>query len=336
MGHNQREYSLTGDGMARLLYLSRADVERVALEMPTIIDLLETAFREKGEGRVEMPPKPGVHPRPDAFIHAMPAHIPALRAAGLKWVSGYPANPARGLPYISGLLVLNDDETGLPIAVMDCTWITGHRTGAATALAARHLARPDSATVAVLGCGLQGRTNLLALASRFPLTRVYAYDVSREARERYAAEMAPALGLEVVGVTAPRDAVVAADLVVTCGPILKEPHATIGADWLRPGAFASAVDFDSYWSPAALAQLDRIATDDLPQFEYYRRLGYFQRTPTPYASLDELVTNRKPGREHDEERTMAMNLGLAIDDIAVAPEVYRRATAMKIGTWLEL
>ena len=322
--------------MHRLLYLSRSDVEHVALDMPTIIRLLDTAFREKGEGRVEMPPKPGVHPRPDAFVHAMPAHIPALGAVGLKWVSGYPQNPARGLPYIAGLIIINDEDTGLPTAVMDCTWVTGYRTGAATALAARHLARPDSRTVAILGCGLQGRTNLLALTALFSVSRVYAYDVSRDAQQRYVAEMSKRLGIEVLAVTAPRDAVVAAELVVTCGPILKEPHGTIHADWLQPGSFASAVDFDSYWSPDALAQMDRIATDDLPQFGYYRELGYFKRTPAPYASLEEIVIGHKPGREHDAERTMAMNLGLAMDDMAVAPEVYRRATAMKIGTWLEL
>jgi ornithine cyclodeaminase/alanine dehydrogenase len=320
----------------RLLYLSRADVERVALDMATIIRLLDTAFREKGEGRVEMPPKPGVHPRPDAFIHAMPAYIPAMRAAGLKWVSGYPANQARGLPYISGLLVLNDDDTGLPIAVMDCTWITGARTGAATALAARHLARPDSQAVAILACGLQGRTNLRALATLFGIRRVYAYDVSREVQQRYIDDMSHALGLDIVGVTAPRDAVVAADLVVTAGPILRTPHATIHADWLQPGAFASAVDFDSYWAPGALAQIDKIATDDLAQFLHYKHLGYFAGTPEPYASLDELVTGRKPGRERDDERTMAMNLGLAMDDMAVAPEVYRRAREMDLGAWLDL
>src|SRR5512139_1564969 len=95
----------------QLLYLSRADVASVALDMATIIQLLEAAFKEKGQGRVEMPPKPGIHTQPDAFIHAMPAYIPALRSAGLKWVSGYPENKKFGLPYISGLLVLNDVET---------------------------------------------------------------------------------------------------------------------------------------------------------------------------------------------------------------------------------
>ncbi|HDI00012.1 MAG TPA: ornithine cyclodeaminase family protein, partial [Firmicutes bacterium] len=101
-----------------LLYLSRSDVEAVALSMGRVIELLEKAFFEKGMGRVEMPPKPGVHPRPDAFIHAMPAYIPAMEAVGIKWVSGYPENSKRGLPYISGLLVLNDPETGLPTCVM--------------------------------------------------------------------------------------------------------------------------------------------------------------------------------------------------------------------------
>ena len=92
----------------QLLYLSRADVEAVALDMKTILKLLEEAFREKGQGKVEMPPKPGIHTMPDAFIHAMPAYIPSLRSAGIKWVSGYPDNFKRKLPYITGLLILND------------------------------------------------------------------------------------------------------------------------------------------------------------------------------------------------------------------------------------
>lgn len=252
----------------RILYLSRADVERVGLDLPTIIALLERAFAEKGHGRVELPPKPGIHPRPDAFIHAMPAYVGALGAAGIKWVSGYPDNPARGLPYISGLIVMNEADTGLPRAVMDCTWVTAYRTGAATALSAKYLARPDSRTAGILACGVQGRTNLLALATLFPLRRVYAYDIVAEARDRYAAEMRTRLGIEVVPVATPREAVEESDLVVTSGPIRRQPEPTIDADWLRPGAFASAVDFDSYWTPAALRQMDRLVTDDLPQFRY--------------------------------------------------------------------
>lgn len=320
----------------KLLYLSRADVERVNLDMRTIINLLEMAFQEKGAGRVEMPPKPGIHTRPNAFIHAMPAYIPALRSAGMKWVSGYPDNQAKGLPYISGLLVLNDDESGLPYAVMDCTWITAFRTGAATAISARYLACPDSQVVGILACGVQGRTNLEALAALFPVRRVFVYDIVPEVQTRYAQEMSARLGVEMIEVASPRAAVVESELVVTSGPILKHPRPTIEKDWLQPGAFASAVDFDSYWTPAALAQVDKLSTDDHAQFHYYRSAGYFQQTPDPYADLGELVTGHKPGRQAAGERTLAMNLGLALDDMAVAPEIFRRAVAMGIGSWLEL
>ena len=265
----------------RLLYLSRADVESVALDMPTAIQLLEAAFREKGAGRVEMPPKPGIHPLPDAFIHAMPASIPAMGAAGIKWVSGFPENATRGLPYISGLLILNDPTTGFPICVMDCTWLTGCRTGAATALSARYLARPDSEVVGILGCGVQGRTNLEALATAFPIRRVLAYDIVPAAAERYAEEMGTRLAIEVVPVATPRQAVIDSDIVITAGPILKHPTPTIEAGWLKPGGFASAVDFDSYWQPGALAELDHLSTDDHAQFRYYRSTGYFSTHTRP-------------------------------------------------------
>ena len=321
---------------SQLLYLSREDVKNTRLDMRTIIDLLEKAFMEKGQGKVEMPPKPGIHTMPDAFIHAMPAYIPSMRSAGIKWVSGYPENFKRGLPYITGLLVLNDVETGIPYAVMDCAWITAYRTGAASALAAKYLARPESETVGILACGVQGRTNLEALAALFPLKRAYAYDVVAAAQARYVDEMSARLGLEVVGVREPRQAVAESDLVVTSGPILKHPTPAIERDWLRPGAFGSAVDFDSYWKPEALAQIDKLSTDDHAQFRYYREAGYFQHTPQPYADLGELVAGLKPGRERADERTMAMNLGLALDDMAVAPEIYRRALAKGIGTRLPL
>lgn len=320
----------------QLLYLSRADVEAVGVTMREIIDALEVAFREHGLGHVEMPPKPGVHSRPDAFIHAMPAYIPALHAIGMKWVSGYPANQAKGLPYISGLLILNDDDTGLPLAVMDCTWITGMRTGAATALAAKYLARPESETVGILGCGVQGRTNLEALKTLFPVKRVMAYDKTPANAERYAAEMRDRLGVEVTVADEPRQAVSGCDMVVTAGPILHTPHATIKAGWLDAGAFASLVDFDSYWDGPAMQEADKFCTDDIPQLEYYRSIGYFQHIPPIYASLGELVTGQKPGRQSPMERTMTCNLGLALDDMATAPIVYRRAAERGIGTWLAL
>jgi ornithine cyclodeaminase/alanine dehydrogenase len=322
---------------SQLLYLSKSDVAAVGLTMAEIVESLEVAFRAKGEGRTEMPPKPGIHPGGgDNFVHAMPAYIPDLKSAGIKWVSGFPENPKKGLPYITGLLILNDVETGLPLSVMDCVWITAKRTGAATALSARYLARPDSSIVGVLGCGVQGRSNVEALKVLFPLREVRAYDLNAETVQEYAAEISTGLGLEVIPAATPREAVTGCDIVVTAGPILKKPHATIQAGWLDEGAFASLVDFDSYWHPEAMAQAAKFCTDDTPQLRQYQQMGYFRQIPEIHADLGELVSGQKSGRQAPAERTMTANLGLAIDDMAVAPLLYQRALERGIGTWLDL
>jgi len=304
----------------QLLYLSKTDVVAVGLTMAEIIESLEITFRAKGEGRTEMPPKPSIHPGgKDNFMNAMLAYIPDLKSAGVKWVSGFPENSKRGLPYIAGLLIFNDVESGLPLAVMDCTWITAKRTGAATALSARHLARPESSVMGMLGCGIQGRSNVEALNALFPLQKVMAYDVDAETLRRYSEEIRSRY-----------------DLVVTAGPIMKTPHATIQAGWLDEGAFASLIDYDSYWHPDAMRETAKFCTDDTPQLRLYQQNGYLQNIPDIHADLGELVAGKKPGRETSEERTMTANLGNALDDMAVAPLIYQRAVEKDIGIWLEL
>lgn len=321
----------------RLLYLSQADVSAVGLTMAEIIEAVEMAFREKGYGRVEMPPKPGIHPGGgDNFIHAMPAYIGKMKSAGVKWVSGFPGNQEIGLPYISGLLIFNDTETGLPLAVMDCVWITAMRTAAATAVAARYLARPNSSVAGILGCGVQGRSHVQALVELFPIRRVMAYDTNSDSARVFAADMRSRFDIDVVTVDAPRKAVSGCDIIVTAGPILKQPHRTIQAGWMDGGAFASLVDFDSYWHPSAMREAAKFCTDDLPQLRHYQEVGYFQQIPPVHADLGELVTVQKPGRETADERTMTANLGLAMDDMAVAPLIYNRAVDKGIGTWLPL
>ena len=320
----------------RLLYLSRSEVSSIAVPMSEIVAAVQMVFEEKGKGRTEMPPKPGIHPLEDAFIHAMPAFVPAINAAGMKWIAGYPQNAEAGLPYINGLVILNDPETGIPICVMDGCWITAKRTGAATAVAASYLARQESEVLGVLGCGVQGRSNLEALKTLFPISRCRAYDVDPSAASAYAKEMGELHKIPVEPVDDPRQAVSGCDIVVTAGPILKTPHATIEQGWLDPGGFASLVDFDSYWSSQALREADKIGIDDFQQFEHYRSIGYFGGMPSAYASLDEVVCGKKPARQGKDERTLACNLGLALEDMAVARLIYNRAREKDAGTWLDL
>lgn len=318
------------------VYLSRQDVDSLQVPMPQIIEALVEMFLEKGEGRVEMPPKPGIHTKKDAFIHAMPAYIPSMKVAGLKWVSGYPENQSKGLPYITGLLILNDTETGIPVAVMDCSWITAMRTGAATAVAAKYLARKESSSVGIIACGVQGRSNLEALACLYNFKKVRVFDINPEIARNFGREMSEKLQLDIEPVLNLRDAIRDLDIVVTSGPILKNPDPPIRAGWLEPGSFASLVDFDSYWQGPAIQEAEKLATDDHAQMNYYRLAGYFKNTPPAYADLGEIVAGMKPGRESPEERIICINLGLALDDMALAILIYKKALEKGIGVVLPL
>jgi len=320
----------------KILYLSRRDVEKAGVPMTDIIAAVEEMFREKAAGRTEMPPKIGIHTKPDAFIHAMPAYLPKSGSAGLKWVSGYPENAKRGLPYISGLIVWNDAETGLPLAVMDATWITAKRTGAATAVAAKYLARLDSEVAGVLGCGVQGFSNVEALRCLFPLRRIKAFDIDPEVVRAYTEKVRRDFDLAVEVVSTPEAAVRGSDIVVTAGPLLKNPLPVIEDSWFGLGAFASPVDYDSYWRADVLRSVDKFCTDDVGQMMFTKSLGFFRGIPDKILELGDIVAGKIPGREREDERTMSMNLGLALDDMAVAPLVYRRALELGLGTSLPL
>jgi len=325
------------NSLGNVLYLSRAEIDKLKISIVDVIKVVEEAFREKAEGRAEVPPKPGVHPQKDAFIHAMPAYMSRMGVAGVKWVSGFPENPKRGLPYISGLLILNNIETGFPICVMDCTWVTAKRTGATTAIAAKYLAREDSKTFGILGCGVQGRSNLEALMSVCKdLEEVRAYDVNKENLSKYVEEMTAEHGVRVVPVDSPKKAVENCDIVVTAGPILKNPEPVIESSWFKDGGFACVLDFDSYWKPEAMYSLNKFCTDDIEQLKYYRQQGYFRDIPEVYAELSEIISGKKHGRENSRERIMSMNLGLAIEDMATAKLVYEKAKKTEAGTKLPL
>jgi ornithine cyclodeaminase/alanine dehydrogenase len=305
--------------------------------MREIIGVVEGVFREKGEGRVEMPAKIGIHPAPDDFLHAMPACVASPRAAGIKWVGNFLKNPSRGLPTISGLLILNDPVTGLPMAVMDCTWITAKRTAAASAVAARYLARGDAEVLAIIGCGVQGRSHTEAMLVQFPGLRVVrAYDSTSPALTRYLQEMQAVHRVPVVAASGPESAVREADIVVTATEIRKHPAPIIRPEWIEPGAFCMPVDFDSQFTPEAIRAMDLYYTDDLAQMEYYRSTGYFTTTPRAQGDLGDVVIGRKPGRSSPAQRTMAMHLGLAIEDMVTAVRIYERAVAQGIGSRLPL
>jgi ornithine cyclodeaminase/alanine dehydrogenase len=168
------------------------------------------------------------------------------------------------------------------------------------------------------------------------IREVRAYDIVPERRDAYAREMEEATGIRIIPVDTPRDAVAGCDMVVTAGPILKHPTPVIAPDWLSPGVLAVPLDFDSYFTPASTHAVDYFVTDDAAQYLYYRQTGYFGGCPDPHADLGEVVVGKKPARTDPSQQIMSMNLGLAIEDMAVAHAVYRRALDSGLGTALPL
>lgn len=316
----------------RILYLSRADMDAVGPAPAELVELLAEGFRAKARGEVQQPPKHWIERSDQRFASAMSSYLPASGFLGCKWQTGDPANSARGLPYIQGLYLLSEDTFGTPVCIMDAEWITGYRTAAASALAVRELARPNAATLAILGCGLQGRAHLEALMAVMPqLARVQVFDVRADVAQVFARTLGARHGLAIEAMADARKAVAGADVVISAGPILNPPRPVIEADWLAPGVTGVTIDYDSYWTPGAMQAMQRIVTDDRSQIEHLKEHGLFLGVPRLDGELGDLLLGRLPGRERPQDRILCFNLGIALEDLVTAIEVYRRALDRKAG-----
>jgi ornithine cyclodeaminase/alanine dehydrogenase-like protein (mu-crystallin family) len=312
-------------------YLSRADVEAVGLSALEVVEILEAAFRAKRAGDVEMPPKVGVHPREDAFIHAMPAYLADTDAVGIKWVAGYPSNQPLGIPYIHGLFVLSDAATGRPLAVMDATWITEVRTAAASILGIRALAEGPVESIAIIGCGRQGHAHLELAEQVFPtLRRVALFDRHRERAEALAAAH-PKLDVHVA--SAAEETAPGADVIVTTAAIVRQPERPLRRAHLKGAMVACAVDFDATLSEDLFEDAGTFVVDDLAQYRYYRQQGYFAGYPADATELADVLATEAP---HPPGLRIYVPLGIALEDVAVAAEINRRAADAGVGRELPL
>jgi len=320
----------------RILYISRQDIESMEIGPSEVMGWVEDAFREKYFKRVEIPPKPGIHPSNGTFIHAMPAYVQKFNAAGMKWIAGSALNPSRGLPYLTGLIILNDPETGLPVSLMDAIWITAKRTAAVTAISAKHLAVRGSENLSIIGCGVQGKSHLEFLSLVLGnLKRVNVYDTVPEKVIEYENFVKSKFGFEVHKIRSPRDAVEGSDVIVTATPIFKKPNPVGRIEWVKKGALLAPLEFDSYWHPETFREVDKLFTDDVEQLKYYQTVGHFPMLKNVDGEVCELVVGKVRGRDGDEERIMVLNLGLAISDIVVAKKVYEIALAKGLGSPLK-
>ncbi len=314
-----------------MLLLNRDEVADL-LSLPDCIDAVERVFRLHARG--ELPIAPGVLGAhvPHGGFHIKTAAlggIPSYFAAKIN--ANFPRNAALfGLPTIQGVIALFDVDSGRPLALLDSIEITVQRTAAASAVAARYLARPDATTVTVFGCGNQGRAHLRALAQVRPIRRAFVLDIDPERARRLASDLGPELAISITPTVDLATAVAASEVCVTCTPA-RQP--VFAAALLHPGLFIAAVGADSpekqELEPVVLQQ-SKVVVDILEQAAAFGDLHHaialgLLSAAEVHGTLGQVIAGQRPGRTSDEETFVFDSTGTALQDVTAAALVYERA-----------
>jgi len=320
------------------LYLTQDEVKSV-LDMKSTLEAVESGFREMGNDNIEMPARVYLHFEKGVLI-AMPAYMPGLNAAGTKLVTVHPGNKKEyGLPAVIARIVLNSPENGVPIAIMDGTYITALRTGAAGATGIKYLSREDSKEVGICGLGVQGRSQVMGLMEVRPdVEKVKVYDIIPEAMDAFVKEMAEKYPkVKFVPVGSAKEAAEGSDILITCTP---SPEAFIDGAWLKKGCHVSAIGADTgakrELMTSVIQKCDKLVVDFIPQafvvgdFAKPKAEGVITEDDI-YAEMGEVVAGKKEGRTSPDEITLFKATGLAIQDVGTAHKVYQLAKEKGIG-----
>jgi len=312
----------------KISFLGDKQIKRL-VGISEVLKIVEAAFRAQAQGRVQMPSKIYLHL--DKYMgdfRAMPAYIESLKACGIKWVNVHPENKKYALPAVMALIILNDPKTGIPLAIMDGTYITNLRTGAAGALAAKFLARKNSKRIALIGSGAQAETQILALREIFKIELVTVYDINRIRAQAFIRKM-KFLDIFMRQCFNIEDCVNGADIIVTTTPSRKP---LVKADWISSGVHINAIGADAKGKeeldPVILKKA-RIFVDDVVQASHSGEINLplakgFISPKSIRATLGEVIIGKKKGRISPSDITVFDSTGLAILDIAVANYVYEK------------
>jgi alanine dehydrogenase len=327
--------------MTGMLLLSRADVARL-MDFPAYVDAVEAGFRAAASDKALAPPAAAFHV-PGGSYHAKAAALlagdPPVMA--IKLNGNYPGNPAaNGLPTVQGVIYLADATNGRPLALMDSIEITINRTGAATTLAARHLARPNSRIATICGAGVQGRIQLRAIMAAAKLERIHVWDTNQDAAAAFAKERSKALCRDIRP-AASLDVVRDSDIVVTC---TSARQAFLTAAHVRPGTFIAAVGADNSDKSEIDPKLYAASLAVVDSREQAAEIGDLHHALAAkavtashvHATLGELLAGTKPGRTDAAAITLFDSTGMGLQDVAAAAAVYRRAIACDVGRHLTI
>jgi len=329
--------------MMDTLLLPEEDVKKL-VSMDEAISAVESAFREKALGNVQMPPKVYLF-YGNGDLRVMPCYIKTGEISSVKIVNSHPRNPEKGLPTVMAVIVLVDPETGFPKAVMGGTWITGIRTGAAGAVAAKYLARKSSRIVAFIGAGTQARMQFLGITRVIQSIReIRVFDIRPEAMKAFIQfiEAHVAAGLLLVSASSVKEAVEGADIIITTTPSRKP---VVMSEWISGGVHFNCIGADASGKqeldPMILKRASKIVVDDVEQAIHSGEINVplsegIIGASSIYGELGEIIAGMKKGRENDSEITIFSSTGLAIQDAAVANIVYENALKKGAGTRIRL
>ncbi len=316
--------------------LLASDEVRGLIKMKEVIDTVERAFKEYGQGNAQMPPKTYLDfPEYKGDLRVMPAYLPLQKIAGVKIVNVHPENSKKALPTVMAMIVLDDPETGYPLAVLAGTDITAARTGAAAAVATKYLSRKDSETLGLVGAGVQARAQLKAIMQVRRIRKVTVADASLPAAQRFAREMKEDTGLEILATTEIEKAA-KCDIVSTTTPV-RTP--IVLDNWIQPGTHINAIGADAKGKEElepAIMKRARVFVDDWAQASHSGEInvpfsnGFITKEDIT-GSLGELVAGKIEGRTDNGQVTVFDSTGLAIQDIATAKLVYGRAISQGLG-----
>ncbi len=326
-----------------VLILSRQDVESI-LDMKASMQAVEEAFRQYALGTLEMPLRTTIRPKDfgGTFL-VMPAFIGGMKALGLKVVTVYPKNPEKfGLPTILATIMLNDPETGGPLAVMDGAYVTAMRTGAVSGVATKYLARRDANVAGIFGAGVQARTQLWAIAEARQLTKAKVFDVDLNRANQFCKEMGEKLGIEVVRSNSAEDTVKGSHIIATA-TTSKTP--IFEGRWLEPGMHVNGIGSHSPDARELDTETIRRCKIVVDQREAASKEAGDLMMPVAegvltwesiHAELGEIITGRKLARTSESEITLFKSVGLALQDISTATMVYQLAKERQVGKSIDI
>ncbi|WP_404799166.1 2,3-diaminopropionate biosynthesis protein SbnB [Bacillus aerolatus] len=329
-------------------YLSKNDIEKAGGATSELyVTALSRALRLHAKGEFVQPLKPYLRANEkeghiaDRII-AMPAHVGGNDpVSGMKWIGSKHDNQAvRGMERASGLIILNDPATNFPIAVMEASLISSMRTAAVTVVAAKYLAKKGFESVTIIGCGLIASKQVQSLLEQFPqIKEVHLFDLNHESATRFAARWKEQKSsVQFIIHETAENAVKQGELIVPC-TVADKPY--MEYSWLQKGTFVSNISIMDVKKDVFL-QADKVVVDDWDQANREKKIinqlvleGKFSKEHL-YAELGEIVLGEKAGRENNDEIIVLNPMGMAIEDVASAYEVYRRAVEQRIGTTLNL